>query len=174
MNMLDVVIIVILGFCLGRGIFRGLIKETASIVGVFAGFFAAYSFYAFFSDLLSDWVSNMAYLNIVSFMVIFCGVFFAISLLGIVLKYIVNTATLRWLDRICGCGFGCIKGILIASVLVLVLTTFLPKKAPIVKDSLLSPQVLTVSAKMAKIVPEDMRREFFSKFRDLQETWESL
>jgi len=41
MNALDVVIAVIVGFCLIRGIFRGLIKELSSIIGVFAGFYFA-------------------------------------------------------------------------------------------------------------------------------------
>ncbi|PQP34359.1 colicin V production protein, partial [Desulfobacteraceae bacterium SEEP-SAG9] len=33
MNPLDILIIVIAGFCLIRGIFRGLIKELSSIIG---------------------------------------------------------------------------------------------------------------------------------------------
>ena len=41
MNILDILIAVIVGFCLVRGIFRGIIKELTSIVGVVAGFFAS-------------------------------------------------------------------------------------------------------------------------------------
>jgi len=171
MNTLDVVIAVVVGFCLVRGTFRGLVKELSSVIGVFAGYYAAYTYYTALSGPLSNWISNTAYLNILSFMIIFCGVFFAVSVLGIVLRYLLNTASLGWVDRICGAGFGGIKGALIASVLVLVLTTFLPKNASIVRDSLLSPHVVTISEKMAKIVPEEMREQFFSKFEKLQETW---
>ena len=45
MNPFDMVIVVILSFCLIRGFFRGLIKELASIVGVLGGFYAAYTYY---------------------------------------------------------------------------------------------------------------------------------
>ncbi|MBW2176094.1 MAG: CvpA family protein, partial [Deltaproteobacteria bacterium] len=43
MTILDVLMIVIVGFCLIRGVFRGLIKEISSIIGVFAGYYAAYT-----------------------------------------------------------------------------------------------------------------------------------
>ena len=39
MNILDILIVVIVGFCLVRGIFRGIVKEITSIIGVFVGFF---------------------------------------------------------------------------------------------------------------------------------------
>ncbi len=174
MNPLDIVIAVVLGFCFVRGLFRGLIKELSSIVGVFGGFYAAYTYYSLFATPLSRWISNSAYLNILSFLVIFCVMFFGISSLGHVIRYILKSASLGWLDRICGTGFGGIKGILIVSVLLLALTTFLPKNAPIIKDSLLAPHVTTISAKLAKIVPKDMRQQFSGKFDGLKEAWEQV
>jgi len=171
MNPLDIVIATVLGFCLIRGVFRGLIKEVSSIIGVFGGFHTAYTYYPLLADPLSRWIANAAYLNILSFSIIFCGVFFGISILGIVIRYIFNAASLGWVDRICGAGFGGIKGILIVSVLLLVLTTFLPRNASIIKDSLLSPHVTMVSAKLAKVVPKDMREQFLDKFDGLTEAW---
>lgn len=171
MNPLDIVIAVVLGFCFIRGVFRGLIRELSSILGVFGGFYAAYTYYTFLATPLSRWISNSAYLNILSFLIIFCVVFFGISALGLVIRYILNSASLGWVDRICGTGFGGIKGILIVSVLLLALTTFLPGNAPIIKDSLLAPHVTTLSAKLAKIIPKDMRQQFLDKFEGLKEAW---
>lgn len=171
MNTLDIVIAVVLGFCLIRGTFRGLIKELSSIVGVFGGFYAAYTYYTYLADLLSGWISNKAYLNILSFFIIFCGVFILISMLGIVIKYILNAASLGWIDRFSGAGFGGIKGILIVSILLLVLTTFLPKNSPAVKNSLLAPHIMTISEQMAKAVPQDMRQQFLNKIKDFKKIW---
>lgn len=171
MNALDIVIAVVVGFCVVRGVFRGLIKEFSSIVGVFGGFYAAYTYYPHVAGPLSGWISNSAYLNILSFLIIFCGIFIAISIVGILIRYVLNSASLGWVDRICGVGFGGIKGVLIISVLLLVLTTFLPKNASVVQDSLLAPHVVMVSEKMAKVVPEDMREQFSSKISVLRETW---
>ncbi|MBW1983457.1 MAG: CvpA family protein, partial [Deltaproteobacteria bacterium] len=45
MNTFDIIIAAIFGYCLVRGLFRGLIKELASIIGVLSGFYAAYTYY---------------------------------------------------------------------------------------------------------------------------------
>jgi len=81
MNPFDMLATVIFAFCVIRGIFRGLIKEMSSIVGVLAGYYAAYSYYSEIAKLLSRWMTNSAYVNILSFLVIFCAVFFIVSIL---------------------------------------------------------------------------------------------
>lgn len=173
MNILDIVVIVIVGYCLIRGIFRGLIKELSSIVGVLAAFYTAYSYYPEIAHLLRRWVTNSGYLNILSFFILFCLVFVIISMLGVIIKYLLNIAFLGWVDRICGAGFGVIKGVLIVSVIVLTLTAFLQRGSPLLKDSLLSPHVLFVSEKMAKVVPGDMKGHFYDGIRALEKAWES-
>ena len=78
MNILDIVIGVILGFCLVRGIFRGTVKEIISIIGVFVGFYAAYTYYPIVGNWLSRLITNKSYLNIVSFFITFIIVFLAV------------------------------------------------------------------------------------------------
>ncbi|MGD8721013.1 MAG: CvpA family protein, partial [Desulfobacterales bacterium] len=63
MNPFDILTIVILAYSVIRGIFRGLIKEMSSIVGVLAGYYAAYSYYALVAAVLSRWITNTAYVN---------------------------------------------------------------------------------------------------------------
>ena len=171
MNPLDMVILVILSYCLIRGIFRGLVKEISSIIGVLAGFYAAYSYYPLLAKPLARWISSTPFMNILSFMIIFCVIFILISILGIIIKYLLNIAFLGWIDRICGAGFGIIKGILIVSVVLISLTAFLPKGAPIVKNSLLSPHVTLVSEKMVKIVSKDMKHLYEAKAKEFKEAW---
>lgn len=171
MNFLDIIIIIILVYCVIRGIFRGLIKEVSSVVGVFGGFYAAYTYYMVVAQLLSRWISNTEYLNILSFLIIFCVVFIIISILGVVINYILKIAFLGWVDRICGAGFGAMKGILIVSVILVALTAFLPKNSPAIKDSLLSPYVTLVSEKMAKVVSKDMKHAYTKKIAVLKKAW---
>ena len=92
-------IIAILAFCVIRGVFRGLIKEMSSIIGVLAGFYAAYSYYTVIANLLSRWISSAAYLNILSFLILFCGVFFIISILGVIIKYVLDIAFMGCVDN---------------------------------------------------------------------------
>ena len=171
MNKFDMLIIAILAFCVIRGIFRGLIKEMSSIIGVLAGFYAAYSYYTVIAKLLSRWISSAAYLNILSFLILFCGVFFIISILGVVIKYVLDIAFMGWVDRVGGAGFGIIKGILIISVFLIIFTAFIPKNASFVKDSVLAPHVAFVSERMARIVSKDLKHEFSSKINELKKSW---
>lgn len=171
MNLFDMVIIVILGFCVIRGIFRGLIKELSSIVGVLAGFIAAYTYYREVAAMLSNLVSDSAYLNILSFLIIFCVIFFMISIMGVLIKYLLNIAFMGWFDRVCGAIFGMTKGLLIVSVLFIIFTTFLPKRDPLVGESLLAPHVAVVSEKMARVVSMEMKKEFSSKITELRKSW---
>jgi membrane protein required for colicin V production len=171
MNFFDIIVIVILGYCLIRGIFRGLVKELSSIIGVFGGFYAAYTYYPVLAKPLSKWIANVGYLNILSFLIIFCGVFIIISILGIIINYLLKIVFLGWLDRVSGAMFGAMKGILIVSVLLIALTAFLPKGTPVIKDSLLSPYVTLVSEKMAKVISKDMKHDFSTKIATLKKAW---
>lgn len=171
MNPLDMVIVVILGYCLIRGIFRGLVKEISSIIGVLAGFYAAYSYYGLLAKPLARWISNTPYLNILSFMIIFCVIFILISIVGIIIKYLLNIAYLGWVDRICGAGFGMIKGVLIVSVVLISLTAFLPAGAPIIRNSLLSPHATLISEKMIKVVSKDMKLLYEAKVKEFKQAW---
>ncbi len=172
MNYLDIIIVVILCYCVIRGVFRGLIKELSSIIGVFSGFYAAYTYYTVVAKPLSEWISNQGYLNILSFMLIFCVVFLVISILGVIINYLLKLAFLGWFDRFCGAVFGVMKGLLIVSVILIALTTFLPKGTPVIKDSLLSPHVTLVSEKMIKVVPKDMKDAFTTKIMELKKEWD--
>jgi len=165
--------VVIVCFCLIRGIFRGLIKEISSIIGVLAGYYAAYTYYVFPAKLLSKWLSNTGYINILSFLIIFCVVFIVISILGIIIKYLLSISFLGWVDRICGAGFGFIKGILIIAILLVVFTAFLPKGSPVIKKSFLAPHVAYISEAMAKVVPKDMKQQFRIKIKELKSVWKT-
>ncbi len=171
MNPFDILIVIIFGFCLIRGFFRGFIKEVSSIIGVLGGFYAAYTYYMNLAKPLSGWILDESYLYIISFLIIFCGVFLIISIVGVVIKYILNIAFLGLIDRICGAGFGITKATLITSILLIALTSFLPKGAPIVKDSMLFPHVSVISEKMAKVIPKDMKNQFVSKIEELKKAW---
>lgn len=174
MNPFDIVIIVVIAFCLIRGAFRGIIKEASSIVGVISGVWAAYTYYKPVSLLLEKFgqiFPTPAYINIISFLLIFCIVFAAVSALGVLIKFLLKIVFLAWIDKACGAGFGLIKGVLIVSVLLMILTTFLDPGAPIIKNSVLSPYVSTASETMSKFASKEMRHKFSSKIEVVKKSW---
>lgn len=174
MNAFDIIVAVILGYCLIRGIFRGLVKEVASIVGVLGGFFAAYTFYGGVAAQLARFISNPAYRNILGFLAIFCAVVIVVNLLAIVVKYLMKIVFMGWLDRVGGLGFGLVKGVMIVSVIFMALTAFLPKGTPLIQNSASAPYISMVSEQMASVVSSDLKREFAAKLAELRKAWKIL
>ena len=171
MNPFDILIITILMYGLIRGIFRGLVREISSIVGVLGGFYAAYTYYPHVAGLISPWISDPAYLNIVSYMAVFSIVVVIVGILAVVIKYLLNIAYLGWVDRVCGALFGLLKGALVVCVLFIVFTAFLPKGSPFIKNATLSPYVAAGSEVMAKAISKDMKDNFELKIKDLKQSW---
>jgi membrane protein required for colicin V production len=173
MNTLDILIVVILMYCLTMGLFRGLFRELSSIAGVLAGFYAAYTYYNYLTAYLSKWISDTGYLNILSFLIIFISIFVIIGILGAIIKYLLKIITFGWLDRVAGGVFGLIKGTLIVSVLLMTFTAFLPKGAPIIRNSMLAPRVILLSEKMSEVIPKDMKRIFSAKIEHFKKAWKT-
>jgi membrane protein required for colicin V production len=173
-NALDIITALIVGFCLIRGIFRGLIKEITSILGVFIGFYAAYIYYPILARWLSDLIANRSYLHILSFFLIFVTVLLAVGFVGMILRHLLKAAALGWADRILGGTFAMVKAVLIVSVLLIALTTFLPENAPVIKNSLLAPRVSAISEKLVAVVPGEMKERFRNNIRALRISWKKL
>ncbi|MGD8513659.1 MAG: CvpA family protein [Deltaproteobacteria bacterium] len=174
MNALDIITALIVGFCLIRGIFRGIIKEITSILGVFIGFYAAYIYYPILARWLSDLIANRSYLHILSFFLIFVTVLLAVGFVGMILRHLLKAAALGWADRILGGTFAMVKAVLIVSVLLIALTTFLPENAPVIKNSLLAPRVSAISEKLVAVVPGEMKERFRNNIRALRISWKKL
>lgn len=173
MNVLDYTLIAVFGYCLGRGVFRGLVKELSSIIGVMGGFYAAYSYYPLLAKPLANWITNSGYLNIISFLILFVSIYIVVSFTGVVIKHLMNIAFLGWTDRVCGALFGSLKGLLITAIMVLMLTTFLPKNAMILQRSIMAQNVMQFSAAIIRVVPEDMKKSFRTKMKELKKTWQA-
>jgi membrane protein required for colicin V production len=174
MNAFDIVVGAILVYGLVRGLFRGLVREVSSIVGVLGGFLAAYSFYANIAGYLAGVVSSSTYRNLLAFLIIFVTVVVLVNVLAIIIKYLLKIVFLGWVDRLGGVVFGCIKAVLIASVLFLALTAFLPKGTPLIKDSCMAPYVSVVSEKLASLVSSEIKRDFGVKLEELKKAWNLL
>lgn len=172
MNPFDMLAAVILGYCIIRGIFRGLIREAASIIGMVAGFYLSYSNYKSLSPILARWMPNFAYLDIASFIILFCAVLMIVTGLGILIRLILKFALLGMFDRILGALFGALKGALIVSLLFMLLISFLPPGGvAMVSKSRFSPYVNAVSKGIALVIPETMKNSFTNNINELKKEW---
>jgi len=173
MSLLDILIIIIFAYSMLLGFFRGFIREITAIAGVIGGFYCAYTWYPEGVKFLSRWLSDPNYLRIFGFLLIFFAVYTLAWLIGILIRRLAMEAFGKWPDRISGVVFSTVKSILLVSILLAVLVAFLPKSAPVLKNSALAPDVTLLSEKMVSIIPNEMKREFAEKIKHLRETWEN-
>jgi hypothetical protein len=94
-----------------------------------------------------------------------------VSALGILIKILLKIIFLSWVDRVFGGCFGFIKGILITSTILLVLTTFLDSGSPVISESALCPFVSSISEAMSHFASNSMRHEFSSKMNVAKKSW---
>jgi len=173
MNFFDIAIIIIISFCLIRGVFRGILGELASIVGVIAGFYGAYNYYKEFTPLLEKYIANPALNNIIVFFLLFTVIFLFVAVIAICLEKLLKVAFLGWIDKTFGAVFGAAKGILIAAVIYIILTTFLPKNSTIMSQSILSPYIARVSSVMTLFISSNMSQGLMEKFEGMGKIWKS-
>lgn len=172
MNTLDIVFCVILGFLGIRGIFRGLIKEIASILGLVLGFVLANSYHAEVSPLLEAQLGGPGLANLAAYLGIFLGTVTVVFLIASLLRKILKLIMLGWLDSIGGGALGVFKGLLLCSIIVMALTAFLPAKAEILATSQIVPHINTFNTLLSNALPKEMRDQFLERSRELQLEWE--
>ena len=171
MNTFDIAVIVIVSFCLIRGLFKGLIGEVSGIIGVVAGFYGAYTYYPMITVYGKEWIENPGIRNIIAFFVLFCAILIIIGIVSMLIRKLLNLVFLGWVDRTFGLIFGAAKGILIVSVLFIMVTTFLPKNTSLFTDSKLSIHVAKVSEAMTVFVSKNNRGDFSKHLEEIKKIW---
>jgi len=167
MNTFDIVVIVIISFCLIRGLFKGLIGEMSGIIGVIAGFYGAYTYYPLVTVYVEKWIESPGIRDLIGFFFLFCTILVIISLVSILIRKFLKLVFLGWVDRTFGLVFGAAKGLLIVSVLFIMVTTFLPKSSNILAGSKCSPYIAKVSKAMTVFVSQNSRKDFLKQLEGL-------
>jgi membrane protein required for colicin V production len=147
--------------------FRGLVKESVSLIGVVAGFCAASYNCAWLTKLLSDWIANEAYLRILGFFSIFLGIVFIFNVMIPVIKYLLGLDFMRAVDLSLGAGIGMIKAIVVSCILLIIFTTLLPNGTSMVSDSRLLQPLASLSEKLVLLGDKEVKHEFLEKIKHL-------
>ncbi len=171
MNTFDIAIMVIISFCLIRGIFNGLIGEVSGIIGVFAGFYGASTYYPLITVYIEKFIKSPETINLAAFFILFCSIFIFVNLISLLIRKFLKLVFLGWVDRSLGLVFGAGKGMLVVSVLFIMITTFLPKGSNMLTDSKFSPWVAKVSKTMTILVSKNTRKDFLKQLEGFQKNW---
>jgi membrane protein required for colicin V production len=166
MNLLDIIIIVIMVFLIVRGLFRGFFMEVASFAGVILGIVLGLRLNPEMTELLMPHLSSFKpfIIQLTSFTVIFTIVLVLCNIIGWGLKIILKKTALGWADRVLGAGLAVLKGVLIINLIIVLLSTIDPLKAPLVAKSKLAPWMIDTYQSARGLIPPKLYEKWKPTF----------
>ena len=145
MNYLDIIIAIILFLFGFKGLRKGLIVEVVTLLALGVGIYGAMHFSDFTAEHMQEMINiNPKYLNTTAFILTFIVLVIFVNVVGRMVKKLVQSMNLGFLDRLGGFVFGVAKGVLLCSAFVLVLNNlqlFGIVKEDVKKDSYLYPYI---------------------------------
>ena len=158
MNYLDILLVCILGLFALRGVFQGFIAEAAGLISLLGGFWCSYHYYPQAAPYIT-FVEDAAWRQIIAYAAIFLGVFLLTGILARILQKLLSLSFMVWLDKLAGLVFGLLKGLVICSLLLIAIKTFLDD-APFLRSSVITPYLRSVIETLYDLLPPDLFRKF--------------
>jgi len=116
-TLFDLIVIIAVGILGFIGLRRGLIEEALKLIGIVLASIFAVRFYGLGVALIQDMFKiSEGVQTVIGFVIVFLIVYLSVQLLSSILKRIVSSLNLAWLDRLSGLAFGAMKGLLIMSI----------------------------------------------------------
>ena len=109
-------------FLVVKGLFRGFIREVASLAGIILGIWLGSQFQPQMMAFLKTVLPGTPFLSLVSFTLIFAIVLLLCNLMGWGFKTLLKKASLGWADKTLGTGLAVAKGVIIIYLLIILLT----------------------------------------------------
>ena len=155
MNILDYIILIPLLYFTVKGVLRGFIREILSLAGIILGTMLGIAFIPDVTKVLSHYLPNSRILPLVSFVLIFILVLIICNLLGWGLRFLLKKVFLGWFDRLMGGIFAVIKTVILAYIGIILLTFYVPAKAPLIAESVLAPWIIKSYQSIISLVSPD-------------------
>ena len=160
MNWVDIVIIIYLCISVLMGLMEGLIRTVLSIVGVIVGIMLASHFYKQLGNILT-FTSNKNWANIAAFVIILVAVMIVAAIIGLILRSIIKTIMLGWVDKLGGAAIGLFLGALSISALLAIIMKYHPMD--VITNSALAGFFLNKFPVVLKFLPSEFNtiKSFF-------------
>ncbi len=121
MNQLDLVILIIVGIGLIRGLFKGFVMSIASLAGLILGFYMSLRFAWYIEGLLREAIgSDSSLMHLLAFGLCYALVIILVFIAGKSLEKVLSVTPLGCVNRIGGGLFGAFKGLLLVSAFIYV------------------------------------------------------
>ncbi len=121
LNWVDLFIILIIGFSVVTGLFRGFVKELIAIGVWILAIWLAINYSSSVTPYIRPYISDQRVCTVISYVVVLLGTLILGGIANAILGMILKSTGLTSVDRILGMGFGFVRGVFIVSLIMLVL-----------------------------------------------------
>lgn len=115
MNMLDLLIILPIGFFAYKGFLAGFIQEVLGIAGIILGVFVTFAFMKQVSAIIDPIFSNPDTATIVAGLLLFVGTIAVVQTIGYMVRKFLELIKMNVINRIAGLCFGGLKSAIVVS-----------------------------------------------------------
>jgi membrane protein required for colicin V production len=161
MSSFDIIVLVVVGTLTIIGFYNGMVRQLFGLAGFVAGYILAMRYYQQCSGFLTSFHPGTA--RAISFIAIFLACILAAHIIGWLVGRFFNISGLGFLNRIGGGFLGFLKGCLIVSLIVLVVTASDSAKSSFFKKSHTVKYVLPVASILKKVTREDIKAKYNEK-----------
>jgi membrane protein required for colicin V production len=161
LSWVDLALAALLLLSIAIGLWRGLVFEVMSLAGWVIAYFAASPLAPVVEDLLPASTTSKfgpAVLHVVALAIAFFFILIVWSLATRLVKTLIHATPLSVVDRLGGAGFGALRGVFIALLLVLVIGASPLAETTTWRASLAAPRLAGVLREAAPLLPEPISR----------------
>ena len=117
MNVLDIILLIVLVLCVGKGLWDGVIKQVASLAAVLLGIWFAKSLMVYIIPYLKDLVGGLSDTSVfwVSYIIAFILIILAVRLIGALASKLADLLLLGWINRLLGGAVGAVKALMLCA-----------------------------------------------------------
>jgi membrane protein required for colicin V production len=155
MGTFDIIVFAVIGILTIMGLCKGMVRQIFGLLGVIAGYMLAMRFYQPCSQFLTDIHPGTA--RVISFIAIFLACVLVAHLVGWGTGRFLAVARLGFLNRIGGGLLGFLKGCIVISIAVMVMTTFLSADHRLFKKSSTIKYILPVTTALKGVTRGDVK-----------------
>lgn len=174
MNLLDLLLVVILGVSVAAGFAAGFARVGIGFIAAVSGLIFGFWYYNVPAAWLHEhWTMSADACNMLGFFVVFFMFVIAGALIAKLLSKLFKWTGLTWLDRLLGGLFGLVRGALLAVICVAVIMAFTPKPLPPwMVGSQVLPYVVDASNLCSKLAPVAVKEAFRDSMFEIRKLWE--
>ncbi|OPY81615.1 MAG: Colicin V production protein [Syntrophorhabdus sp. PtaU1.Bin153] len=161
MSLFDIVVIAVIGILTIIGLWKGMVKQFVGLLGVVAGFLLAMRFYQPCSKFFTSFHPGLA--KAAGFIAVFLTCILLAHLIGWALGRFLADSKLGFLNRMGGGLLGLLKGYMIISVFIVILTLFFSANNTVFRRSSTIKFFLPVTAALKKVTRGDIKAKYNEK-----------